>query len=75
MFDIPKKMDKNNSYDAGLRCSLMLKCLNRWKDDRVFIAFENSETIEELDEQIESILYKYYSIGNKIIDYFEGKEA
>lgn len=75
MFDIPKKMDKNNSYDDGLKCSLMLKCLNAWKDDRVFIAFENSETIEELDEQIESILYQYYSIGNKIIDYFEGKGA
>ena len=75
MFDIPKKMNKDNSYDDGLKCTLMLKCLNRWKDDRAFNAFENSKTIEELDEQIESILYKYYSIGNTIIDYFEGKEA
>lgn len=75
MFDIPKKLDKNNSYDAGLRCSLMLKCLNAWKDDRVFNAFKKSKTIEDLDKQIESILYQYYSIGNKIVDYFEGKEA
>ena len=75
MFDIPKKLDKDNTYDDGLKCALMLKCLNRWKDDRVFNAFENSKTIEDLDKQIESILYQYYSIGNKIIDYFEGKEA
>ena len=54
MFDIPKKMDKNNSYDAGLRCSLMLKCLNAWKDDRVFNAFKKAKTIEDLDKQIES---------------------
>ena len=75
MFDIPKKMDNNNSYDASLRCLLMLKCLSTWKDDRVFNAFKKSKTIKDLDKQIESILYQYYSIGNKIIDYFEGKEA
>lgn len=70
-----KKMNEDNSYDDGLKCTLMLKYLNRWKDDRVFNAFENSKTIEDFDKQIESILYKYYSVGNKIIDYFEGKEA
>ena len=75
MFDIPKKMNKDNAYDNGLKCTLMLKCLNAWKDDCAFNAFEKSETIEELDEQIENILYQYYEMGNQIIDYFEGKES
>ena len=75
MFDIPKKMDKNNAYDDGLKCSLMLRCLNEWKDNKAYEAFENAETIEDLNEQIENILYKYYYVGNKIIDYFEEKEA
>jgi hypothetical protein len=75
MFDIPKKMNKDNAYDNGLKCTMMLKCLNAWKDDKVYNAFENSKTIEAFDKQIESILYQYYSIGNKIIDYFEEKEA
>ena len=75
MFDIPKKLDKDNAYDDGLKCTMMLKCLNKWKDDKAFEAFENTETIEDFNKQIEDILYKYYYVGNKIIDYYETKES